>query len=101
MTIRFNNSYLEKLFQGKEIGKPQYSEDVIKKFKKTILVIQLVANSQDLHKFKGLHFEKLQNGYFSVRVDKKYRLEFTIEHDNLTIHEIVVIEELSNHYGDN
>jgi toxin HigB-1 len=101
MQIKFNNPYLEILFQGLEVGKPKYSSDVIKKFKKTVLLIQFAVSVNDLYKFKGLHFEKLQNGYYSVRVDKKYRLEFIIEKDELTIHDIIIIEELSNHYGDN
>jgi|JI102314DRNA_FD_contig_31_4056075_length_494_multi_2_in_0_out_0_1 plasmid maintenance system killer protein len=101
MQIKFNNAYLELLFQGLDIGKPKYSAEVIKKFKKTIQIIQYVVSVNDLYNFKGLHFEKLLNGYYSVRVDRKYRLEFVIEKDELTIQDIVVIEELSNHYGDN
>jgi plasmid maintenance system killer protein len=83
MQIKFNNTYLEILFQGLYVGKPKYSADVIKKFKKTIQVIQFVVSVNDLYNFKGLHFEKLLNGYYSVRVDRKYRLEFLIEKMNL------------------
>ncbi len=100
MLIKFSNIYLEQLYQGLLVGKPKYSPEVIKKFKKVILLIQFVTNYQELYKFKGLHFEKLQNGYYSVRVDKKYRLEFSIEKEELTIQDIIVVEELSNHYGD-
>ncbi len=36
------------------VGKPKYSPEVIKKFKKVILLIQFVTNYQELYKFKGL-----------------------------------------------
>jgi toxin HigB-1 len=54
----------------------------------------------ELYRFKGLHFGKLSNGLHSVRVDKKYRLEFLIEKDVIEIKDIIIIENLSNHYGD-
>lgn len=59
MHIKFNNTYLEKLFEALKGDK------------------------------KGL---------YSIRVDLKYRLEFSIEKDEIALQEIVMIEDLSNHY---
>ena len=101
MLISFKNVYLEQLYQGDIVGKPKYSFDVVKKFKKTILLIKNVSSIKDLYFFKGLHFEKLNDDYYSVRVNLKYRLEFSIENNEILVEDIIVIEELSNHYGDN
>lgn len=99
MIVQFNNDYLEKLFTGGPIkGKPKYSEVVITKFKKCVLILKNVENSVELSKFRGLNFEALKgdkSGLYSLRVDEGYRLEFRIMKD---IIEIVEIEELSNHY---
>jgi proteic killer suppression protein len=99
MLVKFKNEYLEKLFVGEPIkGKPMYSDAVIIKFKKCILILKNVQNSFELSKLRGLRFEELKGdkkGIYSIRVDDGYRLEFRIEKDEI---EIVHIEELSNHY---
>lgn len=101
MNILFNDPYLKALFENdKNIGKPKYSSDVVKKYIKTVLLISLADSIIDLYRFKGLHFEKLSNGLHSVRVDQKYRLEFSIEKDKIEIKDFILIENLSNHYGD-
>lgn len=102
MVIRFNNSYLEVLYQGKETKKkPVYNEEIIIQFKKKIQILQMVESTQALKKFKGLRFKALKGnklGLYSIRVNKAYRLEFKII-DEQTI-EVILIEDLTNHYGD-
>ena len=103
MLIRFNNQYLQRLFEGRPVqGKPMFSEDIIIKFKKTILKMQYASDTRELRKFKGLNFEALKGdmkGFFSVRVDIKYRLIFEIEREEIIdIKEVIIIEELSKHY---
>lgn len=107
MNIRFNSQYLSDLSENLKVsGKPKFTKSVIRGFKTVLKTIRLVSSSQDLYRFKGLHFEKLKadlNGYYSVRVDIKYRLIFSIEKDEILVHEVketVVIENLTNHYGD-
>jgi plasmid maintenance system killer protein len=39
-----------------------------------------------------------KKGLYSIRVDIKYRLEFYIEKDEVKLSEIVLIDNLSNHY---
>ena len=102
MVVIFNNVYLERLFEGKKLlGKPKYGKDVILKFKKTILMLQYVNNINELRKFKGLNFESLKGDYkgcYSVRVDIQYRLIIKVEKDSLYIDNIIIIEDLTNHY---
>lgn len=103
MQIAFNNAYLQKIFENKPItGKPQYSTEVILQFKKTVLKLQYAENIRTLRQFKGLNFEALKGdmkGYYSVRVNKQYRLILSIEEGkHITITDVVIIEDLSKHY---
>jgi proteic killer suppression protein len=53
-------------------GKPKYSEGVVSKFKKCVLILKNVENSMELSNFRGLNFEALKGdkkGLFSIRVD--------------------------------
>jgi proteic killer suppression protein len=101
MIVKFNNSYLEKLYEGLPVKKLVYSKEIVIQFKKTVLLLKQVANSAQLKQFRGLNFEALKGdkkGLYSVRVNKQYRLEFEIENDNITLVEIILVEDLSKHY---
>ncbi|MEZ5025711.1 MAG: type II toxin-antitoxin system RelE/ParE family toxin [Chitinophagales bacterium] len=102
MIVKFNNDYLEKIYQNKETRKkPLYNEEVVIQFKKKVQILKLIESTQELKKFKSLRFKPLKGerkGLFSIRVNQAYRLEFKIINEQ-TI-EIIIIEELSNHYGD-
>jgi proteic killer suppression protein len=61
----------------------------------------MIESTKDLKKFKSLRFKPLKGekkGLFSIRVNQSYRLEFKIINEQ-TI-EIILIEDLTNHYGD-
>lgn len=102
MIIQFNNAYLQKIFEGKPTtGKPKYSQDVILKYKKTVLMLQNTESIKELRKFRGLNFEALRGdfkGYYSVRVDLQYRLILSVEKDSVVITDVLIIEDLTNHY---
>ncbi len=101
MVIKFNNIYLEKLFEGKPLKKIIYSKELVIQFKKTILRLKNADNSHQLRQFRSLNFEALKGdkkGLYSVRVNKQYRLEFSIENDSITLLEVVLVEDLSKHY---
>jgi proteic killer suppression protein len=62
----------------------------------------LYLQKEELYPIKSMHFEALKGdkqGKFSVRVNKQYRIEFTLN-ENLKqpILTICNIVELSNHY---
>ncbi len=102
MIVEFNNGYLQKIFEGKQMaGKSKYSKDVILKFKKTVLMLQNTESIKELRKFRGLSFEALKGdfkGYYSVRVDLQYRLILSVERNSVIITDVLVIEDLTNHY---
>ncbi len=102
MIVEFNNSYLQKLYEGKNVsGKPRFSQDIILKFKKTVLMLQNTGSIKELKQFRGLNFEALKGnykGYFSVRVDLQYRLILSVEKDSIQVLDVLIIEDLTNHY---
>ena len=101
MIVKFNNPYLKKLYDDKPVKKLAFSKELVIQFKKTVLRLKQVDNSQQLRQFRGLNFEALKGdkkGLHSVRVNQQYRLEFQLENDNITLVEVVLIEELSKHY---
>ena len=102
MIVKFKNDYLERLFTGDTLkGKPKYSDGVITKFKKVILILKNAESSIELSKFMGLNFEALKGnkkGLYSIRIDQSYRLEFKLENDVIQLTEIAIIEEFSKHY---
>ena len=102
MVIKFNNAYLQKIFEGKQVtGKPKYSQEVILKFKKKVLMLQNTESIKELRNFRGLNFEALKGdykGYYSIRVDLHYRLILSVEKDSVVITDVLIIEDLTNHY---
>ncbi len=102
MIVRFKNDYLRKLYADEPVkGKPLYNKEVVKKFQERILLMEQVKNTKQLREYKSLHFEALRGdkkGLFSIRINKQYRLEFTIENDSIQLEEIILIEDLSKHY---
>jgi proteic killer suppression protein len=103
MNVQFMNSYLENLFQGKAVsGKPKYSSDIVEKFKRTILKLQFADSLRELSNQRGLHFEALRGdykGFFSVRVDKSYRLILSLKKEKrIQVAEVIMVHDLKNHY---
>lgn len=61
----------------------------------------MAENVTETKKFKGLNFENLKGalkGFFSVRVDLQYRLNLSLEKGNLVIEDVLITEDLPNHY---
>ena len=100
--IKFNSEYLELLAKDEKIkGKPRYDTEVLLKYRKTLKILEVMPSTVGLRNLRSLNFEALKGEYkglYSVRVDYRYRLIFTIEKDLITITEIIVIEDLNNHY---
>lgn len=105
MEIIFEKDYLKELYEnGKAKNKKhRFQPTVVKKYIQTIDKLRAAKYTEELYPIRSLNYEKLignKNGLESVRVDKKYRLEFISsvegeEPDTLTICSII---ELSNHY---
>lgn len=105
MKVSFGDDYLLVLYQGTPPGKPKYQEVVVKQFRKTVRFLQTASDTKQLREFRSLNFEALSGkweGYYSVRVNRKYRLIITVLDEEVQISEVgeeeLIIEELNNHY---
>lgn len=104
MEIRFKKKYLEELYRkGKTSDKKhRFQPQIIARYKRTVDLMASLSAEEDMYRFKSLNYEALcgdKSGVSSVRVNDKYRIEFTIEKISA---EVVItvcnILELSNHY---
>ncbi len=104
MEIKFDKEYLRQLYEtGVAIDKKhRFQPQVVSKYQKAVFILMSVARVEDLFQYKGLHYEALhgdKEGLKSVRVDGKYRIEFTTTQVvNETVVTVCNIVELSNHY---
>lgn len=102
MEVEFNNTKLLKLYETGNSKKYKLEIQVILEFIKAVDTLVAARDIYDLWKYPALNFERLKGSekLHSVRITKKYRLEFVIDWTNeeQTIG-IVGIEEISNHYG--
>lgn len=104
MDIVFEKEYLSELYyQGKCTDKKhRFQPDIVKRYVRTIDIMEAVNKVEDLYRFHALHYEALvgdKKGLESVRVGDQYRIEFQsrkVEGETtLTICNII---ELTNHY---
>lgn len=85
MRFIFASKKLQALYTD-ETGAARYPTEVVDAFFDKMAVIQAANDENDLRALKSLHFEKLKGergnyGERSIRLNKQYRLTFTIETD--------------------
>ena len=104
MFVTFEEVYLRDLYEkGKTDNKnPRYQPDVIRRYQKCIDFLLDAKKVEELLLINSLNYEMLKGdkaGISFVRVNNKYRVEFTIrdsiEEPIVTVCNII---ELSNHY---
>lgn len=104
MIVTFEEEYLQELYEKGETKdkKHRYQADIVKRYQKGIDFLLDARNVQYLREINSLNYEVLKGdkkGLSSIRVNNKYRIEFTvresIEEPIVTVCNII---ELSNHY---
>ena len=104
MIVTFEEEYLQELYEKGETKdkKHRYQADIVKRYQKRIQLIESTVDIPSLAKYNSLHYEVLKGdkkGLSSIRVNNKYRIEFTVKE---SVEESIVtvcnIIELSNHY---
>lgn len=104
MVVIFEQTYLRELFETGRTSdkKHRFQPDIVNRYQKRIEMLMAAPSPETLYKFNSLNFEALtgdKTGSYSIRVNNKYRIEFTLDADRekpmITICNIV---ELSNHY---
>ena len=104
MEITFDKPYLKELYETGKTGdkKHRFQPQTVRKYRKTIDLLESVSVVEDLFRYNSLHYEVLRGdkaGLESVRVDDRYRIEFKTERVvSETVVMICNIIELSNHY---
>ena len=104
MEITFDKRYLKELYETGKTGdkKHRFQPQIVRKYRKTIDLLESVSVVEDLFRYNSLHYEVLRGdkaGLESVRVDDRYRIEFKTERVvSETVVTICNIIELSNHY---
>ena len=104
MEIEFDKKYLEELFYTGSTSDKKYrfQPQIVKKYRKTIDILESVTVVEDLFRYSGLSYKVLhgdKEGLESVRVNDQYRIEFkTTKVVSETVLTICNIVELSNHY---
>lgn len=104
MIIEFDKEYLHELYtEGKTSDKKhRYQPEVIRGYQKAVFVLSSANAVTDLFQNNALNYEVLKGdkkGISSVRINKQYRLEFTVK--NVMNEQIVTVcrlLDISNHY---
>lgn len=104
MYVTFQEKYLQDLYeQGTTDDKHhRFQPDIVMRYTKCIKYLLDAKGTEDLKRINSLHYEVLKGdrqGISSIRVNKKYRVEFTVRE---TCEEAIItvcnIIDLSNHY---
>ena len=104
MFIEFDKEYLRELFeQGRTSDKQhRYQPEVVRGYQKAVASLKRAINVEMLYRLNSLNYEVLKGnkkGISSVRVNRQYRLEFTVrEVENEQIITVCRLLDISNHY---
>ncbi|MDR0559461.1 MAG: type II toxin-antitoxin system RelE/ParE family toxin [Prevotellaceae bacterium] len=104
MIVTFEKEYLRDLYEtGKSVDKKyRFQPEIVRKYRHCIDLMRNSPNTNSLARYNSLNFEKLtgnRQGLFSIRVNKQYRIEFTVKNEGVeTVVTVCNILELSNHY---
>lgn len=79
--------------------KYRFQPQVVGKYQKRIDTLMAATKIEDLFVFNSLNFEALSNGYYSIRIDYHYRLEFKLREEGTEkVLTICVVTDITNHY---
>lgn len=101
--VTFEQTYLKELYdQGKTSDKKhRFQSDIVKRYQQRIKTLVSAPRIETLYQIKSLNYEVLSGdkaGISSIRVNDKYRIEFTVNTTEEPLVTICNILELSNHY---
>ncbi|GBO90464.1 type II toxin-antitoxin system RelE/ParE family toxin [Marinobacter salsuginis] len=100
MLVEFRSKKLEKCYREAKAASRAFGDVIGKKYIQRINIIKQTRNLDELQSLPGLRCHPLsgdRKGQYAVNLNGFYRLIFSLKDDVL---EIVLIEEVSKHYGD-
>jgi proteic killer suppression protein len=104
MIVTFEKEYLRDLYEAGKTDdkKHRFQPGIVRKYKQCINLMRRVPDTNALAKYNALNFENLKGdkqGISSIRVNKQYRIEFTVSDNSVEpVVTVCNILELSNHY---
>lgn len=101
MIVEYEKDYLQELYEvGKcKNKKYRFQPQVVGKYQKRIDTLMAATKIEDLFVFNSLNFEALSNGYYSIKIDYHYRLEFKLREEGTEkVLTICVVTDITNHY---
>jgi proteic killer suppression protein len=104
MIVTFEEEYLQELYEKGKVNdkKHRFQPEIVRRYKQCINLMRHVPDINSLTKYNSLNFENLKGdkaGISSIRVNKQYRIEFTVtDNDVESVVTVCNILELSNHY---
>ncbi len=100
MIVKFKTRQLETCFKQHRKASKTFGEQIARKYIQRINIIQNSQSLNELTSLPGLRCHALKGarkGKYAINLSGFYRLIFRLTGDDL---EIVMIEEVSKHYGD-
>jgi toxin HigB-1 len=100
MEVRFRKTKLKKQYEDFRKAEIAYGQQVARRYIQRIDIIKQSKEIEELKRLPGLNCHELKGdrkGQWAVNLTGFYRLIFTLVGDLL---EIILIEEVSKHYGD-
>ena len=101
MIVEYEKDYLQELYEvGKcKNKKYRFQPQVVGKYQKRIDTLMAATKIEDLFVFNSLNFEALSNGYYSIKIDYHYRLEFKLREEGTEkVLTICIVTDITNHY---
>ena len=101
MIVEYEKDYLRELYDNGKCSNKKYrfQKSVVTKYQKRIDILIAATKIEDLFVFNSLNFEALNHGFYSIRIDYHYRLEFKIRTESTEkILTICTVTDISNHY---
>lgn len=103
MKIEYEKEYLRELYENSQCSNKKYrfQPQVVEKYIRRIDTLIGATRIEDLYGLNSLNIEKIDqnNDIYSIRIDKKYRLEFALVYEESEICIVVArILDISNHY---
>ncbi|GAB6395093.1 MAG: addiction module killer protein [Bacteroidales bacterium] len=104
MIVIFEKESLQELFEtGKTANKKyRFQPEIVRKYQYCIRFLLGASNIEALYPINALNYEVLKGdkaGISSIRINKQYRIEFTVTHSGgESVVTVCNILELSNHY---
>lgn len=104
MYIEFGKDYLRELYEEGKVSdkKHRFQPEIIRGYVKRVQLLKRIKGVEELYPLVSLNYEELKGnkaGVSSVRINNKYRLEFTVRK---SLHDEVItvcrLLEISNHY---